>query len=113
MTVFEAEIKGILKVLYWAGELGISNIVFESDSMLSVTAIGKEITNVLEVGHMIQECRNILEVRHDFSLIFITKQANKVAHSLARVPCKAFCFYDFLSPPQTVLESLMYYAYLN
>lgn len=57
---------------------------------------------------MIQKCRILLDDLPDFSISFVKKQANKVAHTLARVPCETNCFREFLSPPQIVLENLMY-----
>lgn len=62
--VFEAETKGILDVL----SLGISKMIVESDSWLSVQAVNNDSVNQLEVGHMIQECRTILRQNSDFSV---------------------------------------------
>lgn len=106
--VVEAETKGILEALAWATQLGISKVVVESDSWLSVQAVNNDSVNHLEVGHMIQECRTILSQNTEFSVSFTRKQANRVAHLLARVRCEAVSFQDFLSPPHIVVESLMY-----
>lgn len=102
---FEAETKGILEALSWAAQLGISKVIVDSDSWLSVQAVNNKSINRLEVGHMIQECRTILEQNLDFSVSFTRKQANRVAHLLARVPCEVFSFLDFPSPPLCVGES--------
>lgn len=93
-------------------ELGRENVEIESDSLLTVQAIVGGTDNYLEVGSMLQECRSLISNRPDISISFVKKQANKVAHLLARVPCEVNCFNDFLSPPQLVLESILYDASL-
>lgn len=108
ISVFEAEIRGVLEAVKWVAELGVLNVVIECDSMLTVHALRNDTPNYLEVGNFLQECRSLLQSRPDVSVSFVKKQANKVAHLLARVPCEANCFIDFLSPPHSVLESIMY-----
>lgn len=108
VSVFEVETWGVLETIKWARKLCISKVEIESDSMLTVQAVKQGSPNYLEVGIMIQECRILLDDLPDFSISFVKKQANKVAHTLARVPCEANCFREFLSPPQIVLEKLMY-----
>ena len=113
VSVFEAEAKGVLEAMKWAAEAAISNVTFETDSMLTFQAITKGTMNYLEVGNMLEDCSKLLKDRPDFSLEFVKKQANKVAHSLAKVPCEIGCFIDFLkSPPQLVLENILYDAAL-
>lgn len=59
---------------------------------------------------MITECRNMVKQNPCYSISFVRKQANRVAHLLARVQCEAFCFHDYLFPRHEVLESLLYDA---
>lgn len=110
VSVFEAETRGVLAAVRWIMELGIVNVVVECDSMLTVQALQKESPNYLEVGNILQDCRILLKDRPDIRISFVKKQANKVAHLLARVPCEASCFNDFISPPCSVLESIVYDA---
>lgn len=110
ISVFEAETNDVLEAIRWAQELEIQKVIIESDSMLTVQAINQGTTNHLDVGNVLQESRMMLEIYPHFNVSFARKQANKVAHALARVPCQANCFVDFSSPPQLVLESLMYDA---
>lgn len=108
VAVFEAEARGILEALNWAVNLGISSVVIESDSMLSVQAIERGDINLLEVGNVIQDCRCMLNDRPDFSVSFVRKQANQVACLIARVSCEVNCFHEFCSPPHSVLKNLLY-----
>lgn len=113
VSVFEAESYGILEAIKWVIDLGISNVVIESDSLLAVQAIKRGSEYYLEVGNILQEVRTLLEERHDIYILFVKKQANKVAHMLARVPCEANCLNDFSSPPHMVLESILYDVLMN
>lgn len=107
VSVVEAEARGLLEALRWANSLGFHGVDVESDSKNSVHAINNTVENYLEVGAIFQECRSLLSDRRDISISFVKKQANKVAHILARVPCDVDCFSDFITPPQSVLELLV------
>lgn len=63
--------------------------------MLMVQALHKNTHYFLEVGNVLQECRSLQMTRQDIHVSFVKKQANKVAHLLARVACEANCFIDF------------------
>lgn len=108
--VFEAEAEGVLAALKWIVEHDIANVEIESDSVLTVQALRKDTQNLLEVGNILQESRLLLQARPDIRVFHIKKQANKVAHLLARVHCEANCLNEFFSPQQAVLESIMYDA---
>lgn len=73
VAVFEAEARGILEALNCRVELGISNLIIESDSILSVQAIEMGDINFLEVGNVIQDCRSMLNDRPNFFVSFVRK----------------------------------------
>lgn len=52
--VFEAETQRVLEALRWIVEIGINDVEIESDSMLSVQALLKGTTSLLEVGNILQ-----------------------------------------------------------
>ncbi|WOH16655.1 hypothetical protein DCAR_0936213 [Daucus carota subsp. sativus] len=112
VTVFEAEAFGVVEALKWIMELGIMNVELESDSLLTVQAVNRGVINFLEVGNLINESRLMMIGRPDIDLVFVKKQANRVAHSLARVSCEVNCFIEFESPPPSVLENIMYDVFL-
>lgn len=95
ITVFEAETWGVLEAIKWALQLGISKVQIESDSLITVQAIKTGARNYLEVGVMLHEARELLSARPDISVSFVKKQANTIAHLLARVPCQANSFNEF------------------
>lgn len=60
--------------------------------LLTIQAIAQDAPNYHEVGNILQESCGLLEERPDISVLFVKKQANKVAHLLVRVSCEADCF---------------------
>lgn len=107
ISVLEAEMVGILEALKWLQDFPEHNILEESNSMLSVAAINRGDKNQLEIGDLIEQCRVILHNRSGVLVVFARKQANKVAHLLARFPCTLNSFVDFTSHPLCVLETLL------
>lgn len=63
--------------------------------------------NLLEVGHVIDHCRLMLRGLSSVSLCHVRKQANKVAHSLSRVPCSLNCSLVFSSPHTYLVEIIL------
>lgn len=106
VPVVEAEAIGVLEATRWINSLGMHDVDIESDSLVTVQAINKAVENYLEVGVVFQKCREFLNDRRDISVSFVKKQANKVAHLIARVPCEVNCFIDLMTPPRSVLEPL-------
>lgn len=107
VEVLEAEMVGIAEALKWTADYSGQSFCIESDSLLSVQAIKGEHQNLLEVGVLIDYCRTLISSRLNVSLCFVKKQANRVAHLLARLPCTLNSFSDYSSPPLSVLETLV------
>lgn len=105
MSVLEAEAVGLLEALSWVPEITALPLVVEIDALLVVSAIRKKQRNHLEVGHVLEECSSILARRNNVSVVHVKKLANKVAHSMARIPCSLNSFIVFDSPPLSVLFS--------
>ncbi|XP_074348373.1 uncharacterized protein LOC141687107 [Apium graveolens] len=87
VTVLEVEARGVEESIRWIEELGLHNVEIESDSETTVKAMSKTMQYYNEVGHIIELCRVKLQQRQDLLLNHVKKQANCVAHLLARVPC--------------------------
>ncbi|XP_073272537.1 uncharacterized protein [Primulina huaijiensis] len=80
----DAEAMAFKEVLSWVEGMNVQNVIFESDSKIFVEAITVEIEDDSEFGTIISECREVLRQRPLFSVYFTRRQANKVAHNLAR-----------------------------
>ncbi|XP_074359593.1 uncharacterized protein LOC141699337 [Apium graveolens] len=107
VQALEAELVGILEAIKWSAEFQGNTICIESDSLCSVQAIKGQDQNQLETGLLIDQCRELLKSRDWVLLSFIKKQANKVAHLLAKLPFTLNSFIVLSSPPSYVLGTLM------
>ena len=107
VSVLEAEAMGIREALSWLTTLPRMKLSIESDSLTSVNAVSKEMVYRNEVGHIFQECCVLLKALNRVSLHFVNRQANKIAHLMARVPCFLNCQNDFVSPPSLLLETIV------
>lgn len=106
-SVFEAESIGVRESLSWIMQRGDANVLIELDSLLAVRALQQQKVYLQEVGHVVNECVTLLQSMSGTVVTHIRKQANKVAHSLARIPCELNSFIVFLSPPSILLETLV------
>lgn len=107
VTILEAEAIGVLEALCWITRLGIRNVIVECDSLTVVNALGKNTHYVSEVGITLEGCRSLLMQRSDLKVQYVRRQANSVAHNLARLPCLLGTMNYFSSPPPCVLEYIV------
>lgn len=106
-SVFEAECIGVREALSWLQSYREWRVVVETDSLLTAGALGTECNNLLEVGHVVDQCKTLLHGLPGVCITHVRKQANKVAHSLARIPCLLNCFIIFSSPPTHLVETIL------
>lgn len=78
-------------------------MIIETDSLIVARALNEDVVNLLEVGHIMEQCRLLLQELPLVSLSHIQKQANRVAHGLARLPCSLNCFPVLSSPPTLLI----------
>ncbi|XP_074373526.1 uncharacterized protein LOC141713854 [Apium graveolens] len=90
-TVIEAEALTILEGLQWILTLPHGGVYIESDSLTNVRALQCSRDNLLEVGYILDACRIILDSRPGYSISFVKRQANRVAHLVDRLPCSINC----------------------
>lgn len=110
VSVVEAEVVGVREALSWIKEMHLQNtrVIIETDSLLTVQAIKSKEQNYLEVGAVIDDCKLQLQHLTEARIHFTRKQANRVAHEIARIPCLANCQNLFTSPPTCLLETLLF-----
>lgn len=111
VSVFEAEALGVREALSWLLSLPAMKTIVETDSLSTVNALCKGVDHRLKVGFVLEECRSLLQDSNLISLQIVRRQANKVAHQMACVPCSLNCHNDFMSPstslPETIVNDLM------
>jgi hypothetical protein len=72
-------------VISWLQDLGFSNVVIELDCKLVVDGIRGKLNFLTEFGTMLFACKASLSSLSNVRISFIRRQANNVAHLLARV----------------------------
>nr|KYP54015.1 hypothetical protein KK1_000181 [Cajanus cajan] len=80
----EAEATTLLESIRWVCDQGYTHVILESDSKQVVEDILNSNIYYSEYGHTLHRCRSLLNSHPNLLVRFIRRQANHVAHSLAR-----------------------------
>ncbi|XP_060959571.1 uncharacterized protein LOC133030706 [Cannabis sativa] len=78
---------GIKEALSWIKGKQWSNVVVETDSLVSVHALSSSVFMPSVFGLLISDCKRLLDCLCDVSVTFVSRSANKTAHCLARGSC--------------------------
>lgn len=71
VPAFEAEVWGVFEALRWLKELQMCNAVVETDSLLTVNALSKNVEYNLEVGDVLEDCKFFLRSNPNVSVSFV------------------------------------------
>jgi ribonuclease HI len=101
------EALGLLTAMKWMRDLHLNNVVFELDSKRVVDNFKNNRRDESVLGDIIKDCKNVFYSYFTNSHVeFIRRQANEVAHNLAKVaPCLA-SFHIFTDIP-TCIQNLI------
>jgi len=83
-TILEVGSLGLLDAIKVAISHGMCDVVFETDSKILFDALSITTTLINEFGDLVTQCRSLLLNRPNFVVSYVRKQANRVAHSIAR-----------------------------
>jgi len=83
-TAAECEATAIQQTLQISLDLGLNRVVFEIDCQLVVNAVLGNSSYVNELGILLSNCRTLLFSNASYALAYARRQANRVAHNLAR-----------------------------
>jgi len=83
-TAVEYEAPTIQQALQISLDLGLTRVVFETDCQLVVNAVLGNNSYVNELGILLSNCRTLLFFNASYALAYVGRQANRVAHNLAR-----------------------------
>lgn len=106
VSVDEGEALGLLQAIKWAIDLQFSNVIFELDYLIVTNSIRFPKEDMSEVGAIVQECRDLLGSKSNFVVKFVMRQANVVAHSLARVATSSPSLHIFDSCPTCIADTI-------
>ncbi|XVE89436.1 hypothetical protein DITRI_Ditri19aG0201200 [Diplodiscus trichospermus] len=76
---------GLAKAMSWICELGYKHAIFEADAKIVVDAILAAKVDGFDFGSLVLTCRTFLHAELTFSLRFVRRQANVLAHAFARL----------------------------
>ena len=102
------EALGLLSAMYWVRDLQLGIVYFELDSKIVVDSLYGSKSGVTNFSAVINHCRRLLAsdlVSSDVR--FIRRQANEVAHSIARVTLRHASFYIHIRIPSCISTIIM------
>jgi ribonuclease HI len=83
-SVVEGEACAIIEAMEEMILRGFKYVIFESDSRLVVDAITSSNNGISEFSHLIAHIQFLLRSNNYFEVKYVKRQANNVAHTLAR-----------------------------
>ncbi|KAM6587643.1 hypothetical protein CsatA_010248 [Cannabis sativa] len=78
---------GIKEALSWIKSKGWSNVIVETDSIVSVQALSSSLVMPSIFGLLISDCKSLLNCLVNVCVSFVPRSANRTAHCLARGSC--------------------------
>ncbi|PNX68533.1 cytochrome p450, partial [Trifolium pratense] len=83
-SIIEAEAMAMLEAMKAAIHLHMERVSFESDSLIVVKAVHAKHSGSSEFNLLIDNIKNLLVLNPKFEVKFVKRQANSVAHLLAK-----------------------------
>ena len=90
----------------WIIPLQLSHVVFETNCKAVVDAFHSHIIDQYEFGCLVQDCKALFSLNANLTLCFIKRQANRVAHIVARAACYNASPSYWLEAPPFIVEAL-------
>jgi len=107
VTVLEAEAIGLLESIKMAISKAFHHVMFETDSKILVDLLKSTNPPINEIGDLVSECKTLLLSNPDYVVSFVRKQANKVAHSIARATLSHPSPHVFREAPTTLYSLIL------
>lgn len=102
MATREGEAWGVGEAMRWAEELGVTYLVVETDAQDVCTALQNQSGDESLFGDLVENIRAILRNHSNFKVVWVSRNANVVAHSLARMSRSFESPYCWVEPPDFV-----------
>ena len=87
MTVLEGEAIALLEALHFADANRWNRVIFKSDSSTLVQALSSPSDGNSEFYAIVSSIIYQLYLQSNFKVKFVRRQANMIAHTLARAAC--------------------------
>ena len=103
----QLEVMAVRIGLIWAFEMGFSNILCESNSLQIVKASRDPSINLSSLGQLIEDIKSLAPAVTKVPITHVRRQANGVAHRLARLGLSVDQCVEWLgSPPSIIIDVL-------
>ena len=83
-SITAVEVIATKKALQFAFDLGLSSIVLEGDSKITIDGLRREELSLAEYGHLLDEARDIAKQLPEVEFNHVLRQDNKAAHNIAK-----------------------------
>ncbi|KAM6576776.1 hypothetical protein CsatB_028613 [Cannabis sativa] len=104
-----AEALGLKEVLSWIKTSNFSNVMGETDSLVTVQALRSSVIMASPFGNCIEECKYLLSSLNNVNFCFVKRSANRVAHAFAQDSwLYADRSYSGSSIPSNILDVIMH-----
>jgi ribonuclease HI len=103
----EAEAWSLKEALHWIENLGYTNVSIELDCKLVVDGVVGNPNSQTEFGAILSVCKAMLSLLQNLRISFIRRQANNVAHLLARASLSFASHQEFDYIPSCIVNVLM------
>jgi ribonuclease HI len=80
----EAEALGLLEAIKFSIDSGMNLVIFESDSKIVIDVVNSDSVPQNELGDIVHRCKDLLATHNGYVVRHVRRQANKVAHTIAR-----------------------------
>ncbi|XP_024630414.1 uncharacterized protein [Medicago truncatula] len=84
LSPHEGETLGLWQAMSWAFSSGFQNVIFETDSKMLVDAVHSDSAGIPKFYVIVSKIRGLLALHYNFEVKFVRRQANMVAHTLAK-----------------------------
>lgn len=91
----------------WLTDLGFQHAILETGSKALVDRLNSSIIDHTELGDLILACKNLLSLNPHFKVQFARRQANRAAHTLARVAATSACSHIFSFIPDCIASVII------
>lgn len=103
----EGEAYALMLAITWLTNLGYEEAILEFDCKLLVDHLHSSIEDHTEFGDLVMQCKYLLSFKPLFKVHFIKRQANEVAHKLARMAATTACTRVFSLVPDCIASLII------
>nr|POF08281.1 putative ribonuclease h protein [Quercus suber] len=83
-SVAAVEVIAAKKALQFARDIGLSSIILEGDSKITIDGLKSTYASLNEYGHLLVEAKEVAKQMEAVEFLHVPRQANKSAHNIAK-----------------------------